>query len=65
MRTKAAMRPAPLSFKAAGCPCEGRALFRSTAMPLLVYACHCTECQRWSGSGLQPVDAGQDRQLQP
>jgi hypothetical protein len=19
-------------------------------MPLLVYACHCTECQRWSGS---------------
>jgi hypothetical protein len=32
-----------------GCPC-GAARFEVTAMPLLVYACHCTECQRWSGS---------------
>jgi hypothetical protein len=32
-----------------GCPCEG-VRFEVTAMPLLVYACHCTECQRWSGS---------------
>jgi hypothetical protein len=32
-----------------GCPCEGLR-FEVTAMPLLVYACHCTECQRWSGS---------------
>jgi hypothetical protein len=32
-----------------GCPCEA-VRFEVTAMPLLVYACHCTECQRWSGS---------------
>jgi hypothetical protein len=32
-----------------GCPCEGLR-FKVTAMPLLVYACHCTECQHWSGS---------------
>jgi hypothetical protein len=32
-----------------GCPCEAMR-FEVTAMPLLVYACHCTECQRWSGS---------------
>jgi hypothetical protein len=32
-----------------GCPCE-TVRFECTAMPLLVYACHCTECQRWSGS---------------
>ncbi len=32
-----------------GCPCDGLR-FKVTAMPLLVYACHCTECQRWSGS---------------
>jgi hypothetical protein len=41
------------------CPCEGLR-FRVTAMPLLVYACHCTECQRWSGSAFSmsmPVKA--------
>ena len=32
-----------------GCPC-GAARFEVSTMPLLVYACHCTECQRWSGS---------------
>src|ERR1700732_819570 len=32
-----------------GCPCEA-VRFEVTAMPLLVDACHCTECQRWSGS---------------
>src|ERR1700738_959330 len=32
-----------------GCPCEA-VRFEVTAMPLLVYACDCTECQRWSGS---------------
>ena len=32
-----------------GCPCEA-VRFEVSAMPLLVYACHCTECQRWSGS---------------
>jgi hypothetical protein len=32
-----------------GCPCEA-VRFKVMAMPLLVYACHCTECQRWSGS---------------
>jgi hypothetical protein len=42
-----------------GCPC-GAARFEVTAMPLLVYACHCTECQRWSGSAFSmsmPVTA--------
>ena len=34
---------------AGGCPCEA-IRFEVTAMPLLLYACHCTECQRWSGS---------------
>jgi hypothetical protein len=32
-----------------GCPCEA-VRFAVTALPLLVFACHCTECQRWSGS---------------
>jgi hypothetical protein len=32
-----------------GCPCEA-VRFEVSALPLLVYACHCTECQRWSGS---------------
>jgi hypothetical protein len=32
-----------------GCTCEA-VRFQVNAMPLLVYACHCTECQRWSGS---------------
>jgi hypothetical protein len=32
-----------------GCPCEA-VRFEVTAMPLLVYACHCTEWQRWSGN---------------
>jgi len=32
-----------------GCSCEA-VRFAVDAMPLLVYACHCTECQRWSGS---------------
>jgi hypothetical protein len=35
--------------------------FEITAMPLLVYACHCTECQRWSGSAFSlkmPVKTG-------
>jgi hypothetical protein len=31
------------------CTCEA-VRFAVNAMPLLVYACHCTECQRWSGS---------------
>jgi hypothetical protein len=32
-----------------GCTCEA-VRFAVNALPLLVYACHCTECQRWSGS---------------
>ena len=43
-----------------GCPCEA-VRFAVNAMPLLVYACHCTECQRWSGSAFglsMPVAAG-------
>jgi hypothetical protein len=32
-----------------GCPCEA-VRFAVGAMPLLIFACHCTECQRWSGS---------------
>jgi hypothetical protein len=36
----------PLSGR---CPCDAVG-FEITAMPYFVYACHCTECQRWSGS---------------
>jgi hypothetical protein len=32
-----------------GCPC-GAIRYEITAYPLLVYACHCTDCQRRSGS---------------
>jgi len=42
-----------------GCPCEA-VRFAVSAMPLLVYACHCTECQRASGSSFSlsmPVSA--------
>jgi hypothetical protein len=42
-----------------GCACEA-VRFQVNAMPLLVYACHCTECQRWSGSAFSlsmPVKA--------
>ena len=31
-----------------GCPCAA-VRFAVNAMPLLIFACHCTECQRWSG----------------
>jgi hypothetical protein len=29
-----------------GCPCEAVRF----AVGALIFACHCTECQRWSGS---------------
>ena len=32
-----------------GCPC-GAIRYELTAMPLALYACHCTECQRRTGS---------------
>jgi hypothetical protein len=32
-----------------GCPCEA-VRFAVGALPLLIFACHCRECQRWSGS---------------
>ncbi len=32
-----------------GCPC-GAIRYEIAAMPLSVYACHCTDCQRRSGS---------------
>jgi hypothetical protein len=32
-----------------GCPCEA-VRFLVSAMPLLVYACHCADCQRASGT---------------
>jgi len=41
------------------CPCEA-VQFELTSMPRFVYACHCTECQRWSGSAFSmsmPVPA--------
>jgi hypothetical protein len=34
---------------AGGCAC-GAIRYEITAMPLLLYACHCTDCQRRSGS---------------
>jgi hypothetical protein len=40
--------PPPLPLTG-GCTCEA-VRFEVTAMPLLVYACHCTQCQRMSGS---------------
>ena len=43
-----------------GCPCAA-VRFAVSAMPLLVYACHCSECQRDSGSSFglsMPVAAG-------
>jgi len=46
-----------------GCPCQA-IRFAVRAMPLLVYACHCTECQRWSGSAFSlsmPVAANSFR----
>ncbi|WJR74867.1 GFA family protein [Bradyrhizobium sp. NP1] len=42
------LRPPELPLTGS-CPCKA-VRFAVTAMPLLVYACHCTECQRWSGS---------------
>jgi hypothetical protein len=42
-------RKQPVLPLSGGCPCE-TVRFDVTAMPLLLYACHCTECQRWSGS---------------
>jgi hypothetical protein len=42
-----------------GCPC-GAIRYRITALPISVYACHCTDCQRQSGSSFalnMPVDA--------
>jgi hypothetical protein len=32
-----------------GCPCEALR-FAVSAMPFLIFACHCTQCQRQSGS---------------
>lgn len=32
-----------------GCPC-GAVRYEVTALPLSLYACHCTDCQRQSGS---------------
>jgi hypothetical protein len=57
MRTRLDAPALPLS---GGCLCEA-VRFQITAMPLLVYACHCTECQRWSGSAFSlsmPVKTG-------
>jgi len=53
---KLKLPPLPLT---GGCTCEA-VRFEITALPLLVYACHCTECQRWSGSAFSlsmPVKA--------
>ncbi len=42
------MAPPPLPWSG-GCQC-GAVRYRVTAMPLTVYCCHCTECQRQSAS---------------
>jgi hypothetical protein len=34
-----------------GCPC-GAIRYELTAAPLLLYACHCTSCQRQTGSAM-------------
>ncbi len=44
-----------------GCQC-GVVRYRLKAPPLGVYACHCKDCQRWSGAGFQlsmVVNAGE------
>jgi hypothetical protein len=49
-----------------GCPC-GAVRYEIGAFPLLVYACHCTDCQRESGSAFalnMPVAAGSFRIVQ-
>jgi hypothetical protein len=41
-----------------GCTCKA-VRFAVSAKPLLIFACHCGECQRWSGSAFalsMPVD---------
>jgi len=43
-----------------GCPCEA-VRFEVRAMPFLIFAWHCTACQRWSGSA--SVDSGQARRF--
>jgi hypothetical protein len=43
-----------------GCPC-GAVRYQISAFPLLLYACHCTDCQRESGSAFalnMPVATG-------
>jgi len=47
----AATRPRPPPPLTGGCPC-GAIRYQVTALPLLLYACHCTNCQRQSGSAL-------------
>jgi hypothetical protein len=47
----AATRPRPPLPLTGGCPC-GAIRYQVTALPLLLYACHCTDCQRQSGSAL-------------
>jgi hypothetical protein len=49
-----------------GCPC-GLIRYEITAMPLALYACHCTDCQRKSGSAFalnMPLPAGAFRIVQ-
>lgn len=49
-----------------GCPC-GAIRYAVTAMPLALYACHCTDCQRKSGSAFalnMPVPANAFRIVQ-
>jgi len=41
--------PDPALPLTGGCPC-GAVRYRIDAFPLLLYACHCTNCQRQSGS---------------
>ena len=38
-----------MSEREGGCQC-GRVRYRITAQPYMLVACHCTECQRQSGS---------------
>jgi hypothetical protein len=51
---------------AGGCPC-GAVRYEIGAFPLLLYACHCTDCQRECGSAFalnMPVATGSFRILQ-
>jgi hypothetical protein len=54
----------PVLPLAGGCPAEA-SRFEVTAISLLNYVCHCTQCQRWSGSAFSMSMPGAAAQNHP